>query len=107
MDRLTMKPRFFASADTFRRWLEDHHASTPEVWVGYYKKSSGKRGMVYAEAVEQALCFRWIDGITKSIDDERYMQRFTPRRARSYWSAVNIRKMQTLIEQGRVAAAGL
>ena len=102
-----MKARFFASADAFRRWLEDHHASVPELWVGYYKKASGKRGMVYAEAVEQALCFGWIDGITKSIDGERYMQRFTPRRARSYWSAVNIRKMQTLIEQGRVAAAGL
>ena len=102
-----MTPRFFASAGDFRRWLERHHASETELWVGYYKKASGKGGMVYAEALEQALCFGWIDGVVKSLDDERYIQRFTPRRPRSYWSAVNIRRMQTLIERGLVAAAGI
>jgi uncharacterized protein YdeI (YjbR/CyaY-like superfamily) len=100
-------PKFFKNAAAFRAWLERHHAARTELWVGYYKKSSGKGGMVYAEALEQALCFGWIDGIVKSIDEERYMQRFTPRRKGSYWSAVNIRKVGTLIEKGLMTPAGL
>jgi uncharacterized protein YdeI (YjbR/CyaY-like superfamily) len=102
-----VKPRFFATSHDFRAWLEKNHAMAVELWVGYYKKGSGKGGMVYPEAVEEALCFGWIDGVVNSIDADRYMQRFTPRRARSYWSAVNIRKAKALIETGRMAAPGL
>ena len=102
-----MKPRFFADPLDFRAWLQANHARADELWVGYYKKASGRGGMVYAEAVEQALCFGWIDGVVKSIDTERYTQRFTPRRARSYWSAVNIRKANALIASGQMAAPGL
>jgi uncharacterized protein YdeI (YjbR/CyaY-like superfamily) len=102
-----MKPRFFRDPLDFRAWLEANHATATEVWVGYYKKASGKGGLVYQQALEQALCFGWIDGRVNSIDDERYMQRFTPRTARSYWSAVNIRKAEALIAAGQMATPGL
>lgn len=102
-----MKPRFFADPLDFRAWLQANHATATELWVGYYKKASGKAGMVYREALEQALCFGWIDGRVNSIDASRYMQRFTPRRARSYWSAVNIRKARALIAAGHMAEPGL
>ncbi len=102
-----MRPRFFATSHDFRAWLEKNHATAVELWVGYYKKGSGKGGMVYPEAVEQALCFGWIDGVVNSIDADRYKQRFTPRRPRSYWSAVNIRKADALIAAGQMAAPGL
>lgn len=101
-----MTPLFFANAQAFREWLEKNHATATELWVGYYKKASGKGGMVYADALEQALCYGWIDGIVKSIDEVCYMQRFTPRAKRSYWSAVNIRKMEGLIERGLARPAG-
>jgi uncharacterized protein YdeI (YjbR/CyaY-like superfamily) len=101
------EPRFFRTPSAFRTWLQKHHAVKTELWIGYYKKSSGKGGMVYAEALEQALCFGWIDGIVKSIDEATYMQRFSPRQKRSYWSAVNIKKVQALIERGLMAPAGL
>jgi uncharacterized protein YdeI (YjbR/CyaY-like superfamily) len=102
-----MKPRFFADPLDFRAWLQANHATAAEVLVGYYKKGSGRAGMVYAQALDEALCFGWIDGRVNSIDADRYMQRFTPRRSRSYWSAVNIRKVETLIAAGRMAAPGL
>ena len=102
-----MRPRFFATPRDFRAWLEKHHATATEVLVGYYKKASGKGGMVYPEALEQALCFGWIDGRVNTIDAVRYMQRFTPRRPRSYWSAVNVRKANALIASGQMAAHGL
>jgi uncharacterized protein YdeI (YjbR/CyaY-like superfamily) len=86
-----MTPRFFRDAQQFRAWLAKNHGTEAEVWVGYYKKASGKGGMIYPEALEQALCFGWIDGRVQSIDPDAYMQRFTPRRQGSYWSAVNIR----------------
>jgi uncharacterized protein YdeI (YjbR/CyaY-like superfamily) len=101
-----VKPTFFRDVAQFRRWLEKHHASAPELWVGYYKKASGRGGMVYKEALEQALCFGWIDGQVRSIDEDTYIQRFTPRRKGSYWSAVNIRKAQELIERGLMTPAG-
>lgn len=102
-----VKPTFFASAADFRRWLERHHATASELWVGYYKKASGRGGMVYAEAVDEALCFGWIDGLTKSIDADRYMQRFTPRKARSTWSNVNVAHVARLTAAGRMHPAGL
>ena len=100
-------PRFFHTPAEFRRWLERHHASETELWVGFYKKDSGKGGMVYAEAVEEALCFGWIDTLVRGRDAESYMQRFTPRKAKSIWSAVNLRKIEELTRAGRMAPAGL
>lgn len=102
-----MKPIFFASPAEFRTWLETHHEDTPELWVGFYKKSSGRPSITWPESVEQALCFGWIDGVRKSIDDISYTIRFTPRQARSTWSAVNIKKANELIETGLMRPAGL
>jgi uncharacterized protein YdeI (YjbR/CyaY-like superfamily) len=100
-------PRFFRTPAEFRRWLERHHAGEPELWIGFYKKDSGKGGMGYAEAVEEALCFGWIDGLVRGRDAESYMQRFTPRKATSTWSAINLRKIEELKRAGRMAPPGL
>lgn len=100
------KPRFFATPAAFRRWLQKHHASEKELWVGMYKKASGKPSITWPEAVDQALCFGWIDGVRKSIDGESYMNRFTPRRKGSNWSAINIRRAQELIAEGQMTPAG-
>jgi uncharacterized protein YdeI (YjbR/CyaY-like superfamily) len=102
-----MKPVYFAMPAEFRRWLERHHASTPELWVGFYKKHTGRPSMTWPEAVAEALCFGWIDGIRKSVDAARYVNRFTPRRPGSNWSAVNVRLVQELIASGRMRPAGL
>ena len=97
----------FQSATDLRQWLEVHHATKSELWVGFYKKASGKVGITYAEALDEALCFGWIDGIRKRVDDESYTNRFTPRRPRSIWSLVNIRRVKQLRALGRMSAAGL
>jgi uncharacterized protein YdeI (YjbR/CyaY-like superfamily) len=97
---------FFSSPAEFRAWLEEHHATEPEVWVGYYKKATGKPTMSWSEAVDEALCFGWIDGKVQRIDAERHRQRFTPRRPTSNWSAVNIAKVAELRAQGRMTPAG-
>ncbi len=102
-----MKARFFRSAAEFRSWLEKNNAIASELWLGLYKKGSGKKGITYSEAVDEALCFGWIDGVRKSIDDERYVNRFTPRTSRSTWSAVNIKRARELIEAGRMTPPGL
>jgi uncharacterized protein YdeI (YjbR/CyaY-like superfamily) len=108
MARKTLsRPRHFGSAAEFRRWLADHGASTKELWVGFYKKASGKGGLGYKDAVDEALCAGWIDGVKKRVDDERYTHRFSPRTASSIWSAVNLKRMKELIAAGRVTAAGL
>lgn len=101
------KPIYFASPAEFRAWLAEHHERASEVFVGYYKRATGKPTMTWQESVAEALCYGWIDGIRRSIDDERYMNRFTPRRPTSNWSAVNIKAMQELIASGRAAPAGL
>jgi uncharacterized protein YdeI (YjbR/CyaY-like superfamily) len=101
-----MKPRYFKSATDFRAWLEANGATARELWVGFYKKASGRGGLAYKEAVDEALCFGWIDGIKKRVDEVSYMHRFTPRTAASIWSAVNLKRMTELIAAGRVAAAG-
>jgi uncharacterized protein YdeI (YjbR/CyaY-like superfamily) len=106
-DRSKPTPRFFATADAFRRWLEKNHDSAEELWVGYYKKDSGKRSITWPESVDEALCFGWIDGIRKNLDEVSYTNRFTPRRRGSTWSNVNIRKVEALIEAGRMTPAGL
>ena len=101
-----MKPIFFKDSAAFRRWLEKHHGAKSEVWLGFYKAAVKRRGISYKESVDEALCFGWIDGLRKSLDAERYIQRFTPRTARSYWSAVNTKRAHELIAEGRMHAAG-
>jgi len=102
-----MKPRFFKTIDSLRTWFATHGASKTELWIGYYKKSSGKGGVDYKQALDEALCVGWIDGVVKSIDDERYMQRWTPRKPTSIWSNVNVRKVEALMAAGRMTPAGL
>jgi uncharacterized protein YdeI (YjbR/CyaY-like superfamily) len=102
-----VEARFFATPQDFRAWLEEHHADAGELLVGYYKKGSGRPSITWPESVDEALCFGWIDGIRRRIDDESYSIRFTPRRARSIWSAVNIARADELIAEGRMTPAGL
>jgi uncharacterized protein YdeI (YjbR/CyaY-like superfamily) len=89
------------------KWLRTHHASATELWVGFYKKDSGKASITWPESVDEALCFGWIDGIRKSIDEKSYMIRFSPRKTRSTWSVVNIKRAGELVEQGLMQPAGL
>jgi uncharacterized protein YdeI (YjbR/CyaY-like superfamily) len=105
-DSRRVKPKFFATPDAFRKWLDKHHATSREQWVGYYKKASGKPSITWPESVDQALCYGWIDGLRKSIDEDSYMIRFTPRRPNSIWSAVNIRRAKELGKLGLMKPAG-
>jgi uncharacterized protein YdeI (YjbR/CyaY-like superfamily) len=110
--RMTERPRrdqvtVFPDAAAFRTWLERHHADTPFLFVGSYRKSAGKRAMTYPEAVEEALCFGWIDGITYRVDEELYAVRYSPRRKGSNWSATNIARVGQLTAAGRMHPAGL
>jgi uncharacterized protein YdeI (YjbR/CyaY-like superfamily) len=102
-----MEPTFFATPADFRAWLERHHESDSELIVGFHKRGSGRPSITWPEAVDQALCFGWIDGVRRRIDDTSYSIRFTPRKARSTWSAVNITRMKELVEEGLVAPAGM
>ena len=102
-----MKPIFFASSNEFRAWLDEHHETATELWMGLYKKGSGRPSITWPEAVDEALCFGWIDGIRQRIDDESYMNRFTPRKPNSNWSAVNIRRVEELTKRRRMRADGL
>ncbi len=102
-----MKIKYFKSASNFRKWLEKNHATTRELRVGYYKKNSKQPSMTWPESVDEALCFGWIDGIRKSVDDLRYTIRFTPRRRGSIWSAVNIKRAQELCDKGLMKAVGV
>jgi len=97
----------FADAAQFRAWLAENHDSARELWVGYYKKGVPKTSITYPEAVEEALCFGWIDGLGRRIDDEVHANRYTPRRRTSSWSAVNIAKVAELKAAGRMHPAGL
>jgi uncharacterized protein YdeI (YjbR/CyaY-like superfamily) len=102
-----VKPKFFKSPADFHKWFETHHESETELWVGYYKKDSGKPSITWPQSVDQALCFGWIDGIRKRIDEISYMIRFTPRKSRSTWSNVNIKRAGELIEQDLMQPTGL
>lgn len=102
-----MKPTFFPTPADFRQWLEKHHTTATELVVGFYKKDSGRPSLTWPESVDEALCVGWIDGIRRSRDDVSYTIRFTPRRSGSIWSAVNIKRAQDLIAQGRMRPAGL
>jgi uncharacterized protein YdeI (YjbR/CyaY-like superfamily) len=102
-----MKPLFFPSQSDFRNWLKKNHKKATELLVGFYKVDSGKPSMTWSQSVDQALCFGWIDGVRRSIDEESYSIRFTPRRKTSIWSAVNIRKVEELTKQGLMQPAGV
>jgi uncharacterized protein YdeI (YjbR/CyaY-like superfamily) len=102
-----MKPKFFRSPSEWRAWLEEHHEKHQELWVGFHHKASGKPSLTWPEAVDGALCFGWIDGIRKSFSDTSYVIRFTPRRWRSVWSAVNIKRAARLATQGLMRPPGL
>ena len=102
-----MKAKFFSSPEQFRQWLEQNHDSASELLVGFHKKSSGKKSITYAEALDEALCFGWIDGVRKNLNETSYTIRFTPRKARSIWSLVNVRHVERLKKEGRMQPPGL
>lgn len=102
-----MKLLFFTSSLDWRNWLKINHQRYCELWVGFYKKSSGKPSLTYPVAVDEALCFGWIDGVRKSVAADSYTVRFTPRKPQSRWSAVNITRAQQLAEAGRMRPSGL
>ena len=103
----TMKPKFFSTPAEFREWLEQNHDSASELLIGFHKKASGKKSITYAEALDEALCFGWIDGVRKKLNETSYVQRFTPRKARSIWSNINVRHVERLKKEGRMHASGL
>ena len=100
------EPIYFDGPEAFRAWLEEHHETATEVWVGMYKKHSPKHAMSWSQAVDEALCFGWIDGVMHRVDDERHAQRYTPRKTGSNWSAVNVAKVERLRAEGRMRPAG-
>jgi len=102
-----MTPTFFAEQADFRKWFEENYKTEKELLVGFYKVGSGKPSMSWSQSVDEALCFGWIDGIRRTIDDESYSIRFTPRRPTSVWSAVNIKKMEEMIPLGLVKPEGI
>jgi len=102
-----MQPRFFKTPAAFRKWLAANHAKSKELWVGFYKKDSGKPSITWPESVDEALCVGWIDGVRKSLNAESYVIRFSPRKPNSIWSAVNIRNVERLIKEGRMQPAGM
>ena len=102
-----MEPTFFATPDDFRAWRQEHHEAESELLVGFYKKGSGRPSITWPESVDQALCFGWIDGVRRRIDDERYSIRFTPRKQRSTCSAVNVKRVGELTEVGLMRPAGV
>lgn len=101
------KVRYFPTRTDFRRWLEANHAASVELWLGFYKKTCGRLTVTYSDAVDEALCFGWIDGVRKSIPPDSYTVRFTPRKPKSQWSSVNIKRVGQLSIAGRMQPAGL
>jgi uncharacterized protein YdeI (YjbR/CyaY-like superfamily) len=102
-----LKAKFFRTPADFRTWLGKNHATATEVWVGFYKKDSGKPSIGWPDSVDEALCFGWIDGIRKRVDEISYQIRFTPRRRGSVWSATNIKRAKELAQEGRMGSSGL
>jgi uncharacterized protein YdeI (YjbR/CyaY-like superfamily) len=102
-----IKPKLFRDREAWRRWLSVHHDKASEIWLAYYKKGTGKKSVTYDEALDEALCFGWIDSVIRSLDAEKYMQRWTPRRPGSIWSAANKKRLARLAAEGRMGEAGL
>src|SRR5438874_11367865 len=107
MKRALPEPLFFARPKDFRAWLKVHHQTRAELWVGFYKKASGKSSITWPASVDEALCFGWVDGIRKGRDSRSYIIRFSPRQKRSVWSEINIKRVEVLLTQRRMEAAGL
>ena len=103
---MTVKPKFFATQELFRVWLEKNHASAGDLLIGFHKKDSGKKSITYAEALDEALCFGWIDVVRRRLDETSYTIRFTPRKPRSIWSLINVRHVERLQKAGRMHASG-
>ena len=101
------KPTYYTTAQEFRAWLDKNHQSEKELWVGFYKKATDIPSITWSESVDQALCYGWIDGIRKKVDEKSYKIRFTPRKPNSIWSAVNLAKMKELEAKGLLQAAGI
>ena len=97
----------YATRQAWRQWLLQHHSTVSEIWLVYFKKHTGKPSVAYNDAVEEAICFGWIDGLIRRLDDERYMQRYTPRTRNSRWSALNIRRAKAMIRQRLMTEAGM
>jgi uncharacterized protein YdeI (YjbR/CyaY-like superfamily) len=104
---MKMKPKYFKTQSAWSRWLQRNHGRVKELWVGFYKKDSGKPSITYPESLDEALCFGWIDGVRYKVDELSYTIRFTPRRKPSPWSEVNTRRVRELIRLGRMHPAGL
>jgi uncharacterized protein YdeI (YjbR/CyaY-like superfamily) len=102
-----MPAKFFKTPTDFRKWLEKNHLTKTEVIVGFYKKGSGKKSITWSEAVDQAICFGWIDSVRNSIDDISYSNRFTPRKPSSNWSEINIKKVETMKKLNLMSPAGI
>lgn len=101
------KELLFTDKEDWRSWLDEFHAIEKNVWLVFYKKNSSKQGLVYLDAVEEALCYGWIDSIVKKIDEEKYKQKFTPRNKQSYWSDKNKERVNKLIKEGRMTRWGM
>ncbi len=104
---MKLEQLYVADRDKWRRWLSEHHATEAGIWLIFYKKETSKPTLPYDDAVEEALCFGWIDSIIKKIDDERYVRKFTPRKDKSVWSQLNKKRVDKMIKQGRMTEAGL
>ena len=107
---VSMEPRdvlFFASPEELHDWFDANHATVDVLWLGYHKKATGRPSVVWSQAVDEALCVGWIDGVLRRVDDEAHVQRFTPRRKGSSWSAINVAKIAALTAEGRMRPAGL
>lgn len=102
-----MTPKFFSTPADLRKWLEQNHDKASELLIGFHKKSSGKKSITYAEALDEALCFGWIDGVRRKLNETSYVQRFTPRKARSIWSNINVQHVERLKKEGRMHESGL
>jgi uncharacterized protein YdeI (YjbR/CyaY-like superfamily) len=102
-----LKTRHVTDRAEWRAWLADHHATETEVWLVYFEKQSAQPRSPYDDVVEQALCFGWVDRVVRRIDDEKFAQKFTPRRYHTKWSAPNIRRLRKLISEGRMTGVGL
>src|SRR5258707_11919580 len=103
----TTQPLFFPSQADFRHWLEENHDKATELYVGFYKAGSGRPNMTWSQSVDAAICHGWIDGVRQSIDKDRYFIRFTPRKPKSTWSGINIKKVDELTRQGLMKPAGI
>ena len=107
MPASNLKSYYAKDRNAWRKWLEKNHAKSAGIWLIYYKKTSGEKRLEYNDAVEEALCFGWIDSTTRPLDEQRYMQRFTPRKSKSGWSRLNKQRIEKMIGQGLLTAAGL